>query len=101
MKKLATSALAVLMAFSAAIPVATTSAEARNRGAKIAGGIILGAAALAIIANSNRANAGEYRRSGDYGRRDGWRSQCRRWYNRCQDGSNWACEKFETRGCTE
>ena len=97
MRKMIHIALAALMTASAAVPVMTTSAEARRyRGAAIAGGVILGAAALAIIANSNRANAGEYRP-----RRSSWQDRCNRWYNRCQDGSNYYCEKFETQGCSE
>ena len=81
----------------ALIPATSTPAEAGRRGRNVAVGVLAGAAALAIIANSNRAHASDY----SYGRRDGWRARCNRWYNRCQDGSDWACEKFETQGCSE
>ncbi len=95
MKKMITAtALAVLMAFTAMVPVTSTPAEARNRGAKIAAGVILGAAALAIIANSsNSARAS--------GRGESFAHKCNRWYNECTNGRNSSCEKFETRGCTE
>ena len=101
MKKFTSVALATLMALSAAIPVTTTSAEARNRGAKIAGGVILGAAALAIIANSNRANASGYNNGYRNGRSNGFWATCNKWYRQCDRGNNYACEKYETRGCTE
>jgi hypothetical protein len=98
MNKITASALAALMAVSAVIPATTQPAEARRRGAAIVGGVILGAAALAIIANSNRARADD----GDYTpRRSNWQIRCDNWYNRCQNGSDWACEKFETKGCSE
>lgn len=90
MKKLATTSLAAVMAVSAVMMSMTTSAEARRgRNLAIGAGVVLGAAALAAAAN--RAEAREYRRSG-------WRSRCRRWYHRCEDGSDWACEKYE-RNC--
>jgi hypothetical protein len=89
MKKLATTSLAALMAVSAVMPAMTTSAEAgHGRGVAIGAGVILGAAALAAAANA--ADAREYRRSR-------WRQRCRYWYNRCEDGSDWACEKYENR----
>jgi hypothetical protein len=99
MKRITASALVALVCITALIPVISTDAEARrrHRGGAIAAGVILGVAAAAIIANSNRANASE-RSSRYYGPSPG---QCNRWYNRCMDGSNYACEQFETRGCTE
>jgi NADH:ubiquinone oxidoreductase subunit 6 (subunit J) len=99
MKKFFATALAVLVAFTALIPVLDSEAEARkrHRGRAVAAGVILGVAAAAIIANSSRAQA-EERNSHYYGPSP---RQCRRWYNRCTDGSNYACEQFETRGCTE
>jgi hypothetical protein len=86
------SAIALVIA---TLPAATHEAEARNKGAKVAAGVVLGAAALAIIANSGRAHADE-RES----RRD-WREHCQRLYYRCSHGSNYACEKYETGGCSE
>ncbi len=98
MNKLTASALAALMAVTAVIPATTQPAEARRRGAAIVGGVILGAAALAIIANSNRARADD----GYYApRRSRWQIRCDNWYSRCENGSNYACEQYETRGCTE
>jgi hypothetical protein len=94
------SLLSALVALTAAMPTLSTPAEARNKGAKIAAGVVLGAAALAIIANQNKANAGNY-----YGesrpRRSGFWSTCNKWYRQCSNGNNWSCEKYETRGCTE
>lgn len=99
MKRIAATALAVLVGITALVPVTGSDAEARrrHRGGAIAAGVVLGVAAAAIIANSNRANASE-RSSRYYGPSP---RQCNRWYNRCIDGSNYACEQFETRGCTE
>ena len=69
---------------------------------RVAAGVVLGAAALAIIASQNKANAGEYRGEGrHHGRRSGFWNTCNKWYNQCSNGNNWACEKYETRGCTE
>lgn len=92
-RALTTTALAALLAFSAVTPMSSTSAEARNRGAKIAAGVIIGAAALAIIASSS-SNAQARRRSS-------FVERCERWYNQCTNGRNSSCEKYETRGCTE
>jgi hypothetical protein len=97
LRKLPTLSLIALTAFAALAPVTTAPAEARNRGAKIAAGVIIGAAALAIIAaNSNSARAqGQPRRSS-------YVNRCQRWYNECTDqGIDYSCEKYETRGCTE
>lgn len=97
MKKITVASMAALMAITAALPIATTSAEARNRGRNIAigAGILLGAAALA--ASSNRAYANDYRPRG----RSGFWSTCRKWLRQCNNGNDWSCEKYETRGCTE
>lgn len=98
MNKIATSTLAALMAVTAVIPATTTSADAgHRRGAWIAGGVILGATALAI-AGSRRSHASEYY-ADDEG--DQWRRRCHRLEHRCNEGSDWACEKYETSGCTE
>ncbi len=98
MKKSAAVALSALTLFSALAPVLSTEAEARrrHRGAWIAGGIALGVAAAAIAANSNRAYADDgyyYRRARGFG------YSCRKWYRQCEDGYDYACEKFERRGC--
>lgn len=98
MNRTITTVLAATLAILAALPTMNSPVEARNRGAKIAAGVVLGAAALAIIAGSGRrARADNY----DDGRRDDWRRRCSYLYSRCNDGSRWACEKFETSGCSE
>lgn len=99
MKRFAILALTTLLAVSTAIPAVSTPAEARNRGGKIAAGVVLGAAALAIIASQNKANAGEYR--GERRSRSGFWRTCEKWLNQCNNGYGYACEKYETRGCTE
>jgi hypothetical protein len=96
MTKITTTALAALMAFTALVPVMDDAAEARRRNRAIVGGVILGAAALAIIANSNSARADGYGR-----RRNSFAYTCNKWYNQCTNGNDYACEKYETRGCTE
>ena len=95
MNKVTATALAALIAFATILPASSTPADARRRGAKIAAGVVLGAAALAIIANSNRANASSYNGPSR------WQRQCNRLYNRCVNGNDYACEKYETGGCTE
>ena len=103
MKKFTVSALAALTAVVALAPATSTPADARNRGAKVAVGVLAGAAALAIIANSNSARASNYgHRRGHRGYDDGgFARTCNKWYRQCDNGNNYACEKFETRGCTE
>ena len=101
MKQVISFSLAALIAVTAIIPATSTDAEARRgRNVAIGAGIILGAAALAAAANSNRAYAddrGYYRSSG----RSGFWRTCRKWYRQCDNGNDYACEKYETRGCTE
>jgi hypothetical protein len=99
MRTFTATALAALLAFGAALPVTSQPAEARNRGAAIAGGVILGAAALAIIANSKRAHASDYSEA-DY-RQQRWTRHCNRLYRNCERGNDDACEEYETGGCTE
>jgi hypothetical protein len=97
MRIITTTALAALLAFGAALPATSTDAEAgHRRGALIAGGIILGATALAI-AGSRRAHAS----SPDYAddEDEAFRRRCHQLEHRCDAGSDWACEKFERRGC--
>jgi hypothetical protein len=97
MNKIATSTLAALMAVTAVIPATTTSAEAgHRRGAWIAGGVILGATALAI-AGSRRAHASEVYVDEDED--EAFRRRCHQLEHRCNEGSDWACEKYERRGC--
>ncbi len=89
--------IAAVAAFAALVPLLDSPAEAsRRRAAGIAAGVAVGIAAAAIIANSNRAYADDrgYRRSN-------WRARCDRWLRQCDRGNDYACEKFETRGCTE
>ena len=95
MRKVATATLTALMAVTAIIPAMTTSAEARRgRGAAIAGGVILGAAALAIIANSNRAHAGEYD-DGYTAQERRWQRRCARLQHKCDAGYDIACEQYD------
>lgn len=96
MKKFVSASLAALLAVTAMIPATSTVAEARNRGRNVAigAGIILGAAALAAAAN--RSEARGYRSD-----RRGFWATCRKWYRQCDAGNDYACEKYETRGCTE
>ena len=92
MAKFVTAALAALVAFSAVATSASSPAEARKgRNTAIAAGVILGIAAAAAL--SSNANAEPQRSS--------WAQRCRNLYNRCVDGSNYACNKYETNGCTE
>lgn len=94
MNKISAFGLSALMAATVIIPATTQDAEAGRRGRALAAGAVLGIAGAAIIANSNRAYADdryEYRR-------DGYRSQCRRWSYRCDRGNDWACDKFD-RNC--
>lgn len=95
MNKFVSASLAALIAVTAIIPASSTVVEAGKRGRNIAigAGVILGAAALAAAANS--ANARSYRRS------NGFYATCRKWYRQCDRGNDYACEKYETRGCTE
>lgn len=89
---------AALVAFGGLVAAIDNPAEAgRRKGAAIAAGVVLGVAAAAIIANSNRAYADDRPRY----RRSGWRATCDRWLRQCDRGNDYSCEKFETRGCTE
>ncbi len=106
MKLMSMTVVTALLAFGAAMPVTSQPAEARHRGAAVAGGVILGAAALAIIANSNRAHAGEYdeerhvvRHHDDDDEDDAFARRCHQLQHRCNEGSDWACEKYDERGC--
>ena len=81
--------------------VDTADAGKRSRRNAVVG-VGVGLAALALIAaasQSKKAYAGErsYSRNG-YG---GGQNYCGRLLRKCNNGSNWACEKYETGGCTE
>jgi hypothetical protein len=80
-------ALVALAAFAAIAPFTSAPVEARHRGGRIAAGVILGAAALAILSQSARA------------RPNSFEAKCYRWYHQCREGQYWACEKFDNRGC--
>ena len=96
MQKFAVTGLAALMAFSALIPAVNSSAEARRgRNTAIAAGVILGVAAAAAL-SSRPARA-----SNSYNQRTKWERYCYDLYRRCDNGSNYACRKYETNGCTE
>lgn len=92
MKRSAAILASALVAFAGSVAVIDSPAEAGRKGRNIAAGVVLGVAAAAIIANSNRAYASDrgYRRSG-------WRSRCNRWLRQCDYGNDYACEKFENR----
>jgi hypothetical protein len=100
-KVILTSVIA-LAAFSALAPI--ESAEAGRRGRNIAAGVLVGAAALAIIAgsaNANNRNSGYRSNSGYGGGRQSFWAKCDRWLRECNNGYDYSCEKYETRGCTE
>lgn len=95
MNKFVSASLAALMAVTTIIPATTTSADAGRRGRNIAigAGVVLGAAALAAAASRAEARDYSYRRS------SGFYATCRKWYRQCEYGNDYACEKYETRGC--
>lgn len=88
---------ATLVAFGGLTAAIDSSAQAGRKGRAVAAGVVLGVAAAAIIANSNRAYADDRR----VYRRSNWRARCNSWLRQCDRGNDYACEKFETRGCTE
>lgn len=95
MNKFVSASLAALMAVTTLIPATSTDAEARRgRNLAIGAGVVLGAAALAAAAS--RSEARDYR----YSRSSGFARTCRKWYYQCDRGNDYACEKYETRGCT-
>jgi hypothetical protein len=59
-----------------------------NKGSKAALGIAAGLTALAIIANSSKAEAG-------HGRRHHRGDRCRWLSHRCEDGERWACRRLD------
>lgn len=94
MRKFLAQTLAVLMTATAIVPALTAPASAgnRNAGAAIVGGIILGTAAAALIANSHRAHADEYYEDPAAARH---RRYCARLNSRCDRGNDDACEQYE------
>lgn len=89
-KAMTTKLMVALVAFSAIAPVSVAEAKYR-RGARIATGIAIGVTAAALLAASSRRSHA----------RSHYVNACNRWYRSCVRGNDYACEKFETRGCTE
>jgi hypothetical protein len=97
MRKFLTIIGAASFAVLSIVAAATPSAEAaKGRKRALAAGAVLGLAAAAALSS----NANAYERRG-YERRSGWRSHCRRLYRKCVNGNDYACERYETGGCTE
>jgi len=87
-KRMSVLALAALLAVTAALPLAAP-AEAKNRtGRNIAIGAAVGITALAIAGAA--ANAEPRRYEPRVSRQD-----CRRWARHCDQGSGWACNKYD------
>jgi hypothetical protein len=95
MKAFVSASLAALIAITAALPATTQPAEARNRGAKIAAGVILGAAALAIIGNSGGAHAQDRDDDAAAVAQQRLIRRCQRLADRCSDGRQSACDRQE------
>ncbi|MGL4396213.1 MAG: hypothetical protein ACRCS9_06725 [Hyphomicrobium sp.] len=105
MKKSLTLVMLGLLAFAMGLTSFDSSAEARRRhsGRNLAIGLVAGAAAAAIIAGS--ANASERRSRSTYrayGDDDGYRvvrrrPTCGQLLDRCNAGSDWACDRYERR----
>lgn len=91
-----------LMVFSLALTSSGGTADAGHRGRNTAIGVAAGIATLAIIAgaSSRRAHADDYD-DGEHHHHHSYRGRCERLLDRCNDGSDWACEKYETSGCSE
>lgn len=84
--RLLTIAAMALFAFSLGITSFQSDANAGRRGRNVAIGVGVGLATMAIIAGA--ANANERRRG---------RNSCARLMEACDDGEDWACEKYERR----
>ncbi len=91
MKKIIASASVAAILAGALITAAPADARSRHHGRNVGVGVLAGAAALAIIAGSSRRAHAEDRYDDD-------ERQCRRWRHRCEDGSGWACRKYD-RNC--
>jgi hypothetical protein len=98
MKSFVSATMAALIAISAALPATTQPTEARNRGAKIAAGVILGAAALAIIANSGRAHAANRDDDEDFEQKR-FERNCRKLKRHCNNGDESACDEWFQNTC--
>lgn len=66
---------------------------AGRRGRGLAAGLIIGAAAAALIAGSAKARGHHHYSGHSYKRRRHY-NRCERWYYRCEDGVRRACKKF-------
>lgn len=77
-----------LAAFAGAMTAFDTSAQAGHRGRGLAIGLTAAAATAIILSESARAERRHYRR---------YRMSCRELYYRCEDGSAWACDKYDYR----
>jgi hypothetical protein len=100
--KLIVTSILALAAFSALAPLAP--AEAGRRGRNVAAGVLIGAAALAIIAGSANARSRRSYDDDDYGhRRSSYRRypNCRQLYRECDRGNDHACERYDRVGCAE
>ncbi len=95
MKTLVSASMAALIAIGAVLPATTQPADARNRGAKIAAGVILGAAALAIIGSSGRAHARDRDNGSEDAQLSRYQRRCQNLSDRCDNGSQFACDKYE------
>jgi hypothetical protein len=89
----------LLAASLVALPMVVTapqSADAGKRGRNIAIGAAAVIAGAAILSGAARAE----RRREYYGYRRGYyRHSCSELYDRCNYGQDWACERFDDRGC--
>lgn len=98
--------MTALMAFTIGFTALVDTADAGQRSRRNAAvGVGVGVVALALIAaasSSKKAYADErgHRHRG-YSNRGGSGNYCARLVRKCNSGSNWACEKYETGGCTE
>jgi hypothetical protein len=97
MKQILSATMAALIAISAALPATTQPAEAKKRGAKIAAGVILGAAALAIIANSKNAHAAE--QDDEAAQQARFERNCRKLKRHCRNGDQSACDEWFENTC--
>lgn len=88
MKLPITLSMLALAAFAAGMTAFQAPADAyhRHRGRNIAIGIGAAAATAIILSEAARAE-----------RRRGYRYSCAELYDRCDAGSNWACERYERR----
>jgi len=80
--------LMALCAFGLGMTSFHSDAEAgRRTGRNVAIGVAAGLATMAIISGAARANERERR----------GRNSCARLLDKCEDGQEWACDKYEAR----